>query len=107
MVDFLVEFHFDKGFRLYCVVGPADIPVEGVGSFLFLPPEVLGHFAHHWILAIYFKSCVPDVLMTIFCFTLVLPFFSFFLEGEGDISFADDSESDSYYLESFIYAVKS
>lgn len=106
MVDFLVEFHFDKGFGLHCVVSPADIPVEGVRSFLFLPAEVLGHLAHHWILAIYFKSFVPEVLMTIFCFTLVLPFFSFFLEGEGYISRADDSESDSYYLESFIYAVK-
>jgi hypothetical protein len=41
-----------------------------------------------------------------FCLALLLAFFAVFLEGEWEASCSEDSESDSYYLESFIYAVK-
>lgn len=100
MVNLLVEFHFSKGFRLHCIISPADIPIGGIGGGLFLPSEVLGHLAHHHILTIYGAQQVPEMLMT------VLPFGLGFLRalrlGEGATSSESDySESDC--LEMFIF----
>ena len=106
MIDFLMKFHFDKCFRLNGIVSPADIPVKSVWCFLFFPSKVFSYLANHWILTIYFKKEIPDVLMTIFCLFLLLAFLSFLGAGEHEIYLSYDSESDSYYLESFIYAVR-
>lgn len=52
VIDLLVEFHPGESLRLYCIIGPADIPIHGVGCGLSAPSEVLGDLADDWILAV-------------------------------------------------------
>lgn len=102
MVDFLVEFHFGEGFWLDCIIRPADVPIHCIGSGLSPPAEVLGHFADHWILAIYLNAEIPEMLITILLVFFCLPFLAMALRL-GDAATYSDSESDEMdYLELFI-----
>jgi hypothetical protein len=78
MVDFLMKFHPEEGLRLYCIICPAYIPIHSICSLLFFPSEVFGYFANDWVLAIYLKWEIPDILITIFVLFLEGAFLSFF-----------------------------
>lgn len=52
VIDLLVEFHLGECLGLDCIIGPADIPIHGVGRGLSAPSEVLGDLADYWILAV-------------------------------------------------------
>lgn len=102
MVDFLIEFHPGERFRLHCIVSPADIPVSRLCWFLATPPEVFGHFADHWILAVYVERQIPEILMTILLVCFCLGFLGYALGGgeAGKSSYSESEERD--YLELFI-----
>lgn len=52
VIDLLIEFHLGECLRLYCIIGPADIPIHGVGCGLPTPSEVLGDLADDGILTV-------------------------------------------------------